>query len=114
MKCGRLFCRVCTELLCAKKSSEKNHVKSAKHEKSKAAFTEFRAKRQTLQDVLRRNAYSHPKGESLPLEIRLWRVQKLESFLAASIPLKRVNHNRYLFEMNLLVFLWSFNMKFSA
>ena len=49
-------------------------------------------KQQSIVDILRRNVLRvHPKGETLPNEIRLFRYDLVEACLKAGIPIVKIN-----------------------
>ena len=49
--------------------------------------------------MLKRNDHTtHGKGESLPTDMRAWRLEVLDAFLAAGILLKKVDRVRHLLE----------------
>ncbi|KAK3742871.1 hypothetical protein QZH41_007769 [Actinostola sp. cb2023] len=89
---GKLRCEACKETISKKSSTVKKHIQSAKHVKAKKAVLDSKKKDQSVLDLIRRNDQAkHPKGETLPLDMRLYRFELIECFLAAGIPLSKID-----------------------
>ena len=87
---GKLRCEACKETISKKSSTVKKHIQSAKHVKAKKAILDSKKKDQSVLDLIKRNDQAkHPKGETLPLDMRLYRFELVECFLAAGIPLSK-------------------------
>ena len=84
---GKLRCDACKETISKKKSTVKKHISSLKHVKAKKTILESKKK-----ELLRRNDQAkHPKGETLPHDMRLYRFDMIQSFLTAGIPLSKID-----------------------
>ena len=71
---GKLRCDACKETISKKKSTVKKHISSLKHVKAKKTILESKKKDQSVLELLRRNDQAkHPKGETLPHDMRLYR-----------------------------------------
>ena len=89
---GKLRCEACKETISKKSSTVKKHIQSAKHVKAKKAILDSKKKDQSVLDLIKRNDQAkHPKGETLPLDMRLYRFELVECFLAAGIPLSKID-----------------------
>ncbi len=98
---GRLFCGVCREVLCVKKSTIMYHIKSAKHIKSKEKLQINQVREGDIATALK--AYDkevHPCGEKLPEEVRVYRVKVVKVFLRAGVPMSKLEFFRDLLEEN--------------
>ena len=101
LESGRIFCKSCSEPLSAKKSTIASHVASKKHQKGKEQLERTRAHAQTLVQTLQQyDKKVHPVGERLPLDVRTWRMEVVEGFLSAGIPLYKIDGLRHLLERN--------------
>ena len=68
------------------------NIQSAKHVKAKKAILDSKKKDQSILDLIKRNDQAkHPKGETLSLDMRLYRFELVECFLAAGIPLSKID-----------------------
>ena len=68
------------------------HISSLKHVKAKKTLSESKKKDQSVLELLRRNDQAkHPKGETLPHDMRLYRFDLIQSFLTAGIPLSKID-----------------------
>lgn len=69
----------------------KKHISSLKHVMSKKTILERKKKDQSVLELLRRNDQAkHPKGETLPHDMRPYRFDLIQSFLTAGIPCLRL------------------------
>ena len=82
-----------------KKSTIKKHVESAKHKKSLSDIAKSKTESQTILECLqRRDKRENVAGSSLPVNMRLFRFEVVESFLRAGIPLAKLDVLRSLLE----------------
>ena len=96
---GYLFCSACRESVSLKKSIIKLHLNSQKHKTSKAKLLDKEAKQRSIAELLKQyDKEHHPKGESLPENVRVYRIIVVKSFLKAGIPLSKVDCMRDLLE----------------
>ena len=95
---GELFCGVCLEVLSQKKSSVKKHVDSKKHNHSVAKRKAEHKKQLCVSEALQKCDKQRLKGESLPMEQRVYRMQVTEHFLKAGLPLSKVDNLRPVLE----------------
>ena len=83
---------------CLKKSI-KLHLDSQKHKTSKGKLFAKEAKQRNIAELLKiYDKECHPKGETLPDNVRVYRVTLVKSFLKAGIPLLKVDCMHYLLE----------------
>ena len=92
---GKLFCNACRKEVNLKKSSVKNHIQSVKHKNGKDALTAEKTISKAIQQY---NSEVHPRGETLPMEQQIHRVEVVECFRRAAVPLSKVQHFRKLLE----------------
>ena len=84
---GRLFCSACREELALKKSSIESHVMSAKHQSKKKLRASTEAQESDLaQSLVKYNQEVHTKGETLPIDMQVYRVRVVTTFLRAAVP----------------------------
>ena len=96
---GNLFCSACREPVSLKKSIIKLHLDSQKYKNSKNKLLANKAKQRSIAESLRKyDEECHPKGETLPENVRVYRVTVVKSFLKAGIPLSNVDYMRDLLE----------------
>ena len=96
---GNLFCSACREPVSLKKSTIKLHLDSQKHKNSKNKLLANKAKQRSIAESLRKyDEECHPKGETLPENVRVYRVTVVKPFLKAGIPLSKVDCMRDLLE----------------
>ena len=96
---GNLFCSACREPVSLKKSIIKLHLDSQKHKNSRNKLLANKAKQRSIAESLRKyDEEGHPKGETLPENVRVYRVTVVKSFLKAGIPLSKVDCMRHLLE----------------
>ena len=87
----KLFCRACREELSVKTSVINNHIKSAKHKSSKVRLDKKQEKDVGIIEAMKEyDKDEHPKGETLPEQHRLYRVQVVRTFLRAGVPLAKL------------------------
>ena len=91
---GGLFCNGCKEILSSKKSILKNHLASKKHAAGKEKLKKTKKRDQTIEDSLRKE--KHNKDSMLPVEERAYRLQVVEEFLKAGIPIRKMDKLRTL------------------
>ena len=97
---SRLFCKACREELSLKKNIIVSHVSSAKHETGKDRLASKEAKERDIAKLLRKGDITHPVGETLPMDQRVYRVKVLKCFLRAAVPLAKMEYFRELLEEN--------------
>ena len=93
---GKLFCNGCKEILSSKKSILKNHIASKKHAAGKEKLKVTKKRDQTIEEALRKE--KHNKDSTLPVEERAYRLQVVEEFLKAGIPIRKMDKLRTLLE----------------
>lgn len=93
---GKLFCNGCKEILSSKKSILKNHFASKKHAAGKEKLKVTKKRDQTIEEALRKE--KHNKYSTLPVEERAYRLQVVEEFLKAGIPIRKMDKLRTLLE----------------
>ena len=87
VSCGKLFCSACREQVSLKKSVIKLHVDSQKHKNSKEKLHKKEATQRDIAGALKNyDSTCHPKGESLPEDVRVYRVSVVMAFLRAGVP----------------------------
>ena len=70
---GSLFCSACREPVSLKKSIIKLHLDSQKHKTSKGKLLAKKAKQRSIAESLRKyDEECHPKGETLPENVRVY------------------------------------------
>lgn len=95
----RLFCNACREPLALKKSVIDHHIASQKHLKGKEKVASREKRERDIVESLRLyDRTVHPVGETLPDEMRVYRVKVVTAMLKAGIPLSKVNVLRDLLE----------------
>ena len=88
---AKLRCDSCNEII-LKNSSIKKHFLSKKHLTGKKTIEASKIKQQSNVDILRGNdAKVHPKGETLPNEMRLFWYDLVETCLKAGIPIAKTD-----------------------
>ena len=98
---GKLRCSFCCEILSSKKIIVAEHCKSKKHAKSKAETAESKKRTQTIQNAFRKqDIEAHTVGETLPIDMRVWRMMVLQGFLSAGVPIRKIDQLRPLLETN--------------
>ena len=86
---GKLFCNGCKEILSSKKSILKNHLASKKHAADKEKLKMTKKRDQTIEEALRKARYIYIY--TLPVEERAYRLQVVEEFLKAGIPICKMD-----------------------
>ena len=96
---GKLFCHACREEIGLKKTIIQQHIMSKKHTSGKGRIQKKEAKERDIAESLKEydNEF-HPKGESLTMEHRVYRVKVVKSFLQAGVPLHKIDCFRELLE----------------
>jgi len=94
---GKLFCSGCRENICPKKSVQKIHISSKKHQNGKEKLKKSKLKDQTIIEAFRREGSS--KDSTLPVEECAYRLEVGE-FLKAGIPIGKIDMLRSLLEKN--------------
>ena len=88
---NRLRCDACKETISKKNNTVLKYIASGKHVQAKKVIELSKKKDQTLLEFLSKNdKATNPKGETLPHVMRVYRFDLVESFLAAGIPLTKV------------------------
>jgi hypothetical protein len=82
--------------LSSKKSILKNHLASKKHVAGKEKLKMTKKRDQTIEESLRKE--KHNKDSTLPVEERAYRLQVVEQFLKAGIPICKMDKLRTLLE----------------
>ena len=98
---GKLFCQACREELSTKRSVLKYHISSKKHQDRKKKREQKEVREIDIAQALKpwkHDTDSHPKGESLPMQHRVYRVKVMTAFLRAGIPLQKLGHFRDILE----------------
>ena len=89
----------CKETISKKKSTVKKNISSSKHVKAQKTILESKKKDQPVLELLRRNDQAkHPKGETLPHGMRLFRFDLIQSISTAGIPLSKIDYLRSFLE----------------
>jgi hypothetical protein len=77
----KLFCSACWEELSIKSSVVENHVRSLKHTTSKKNRDKNEAGEKEIAELLRlQDEVTHPKGETLPEDQRIFCVKVVTAF----------------------------------
>ena len=95
---GCLFCGACFEFVSTKMATIKSHLLTKKHLAGKERRRKDRLKEVSIKEALKRDSQIHKVGEMLPDEQRVFRLEVVESFLAAGIPLQKVDLLRHILE----------------
>ena len=96
---NRLRCDACKENISKKKNTVLKLIASGKHVQAKKVIELSKNKEQTLLQFLSKNdKANNPKSETLPHDMRVYRFDLVESFLAAGIPLTQVDSLRSFLE----------------
>ena len=94
----QLFCRACREELSLVSSVVSNHLKSAKHQAGKQRLA--RSECDIAEALAASDIDSHPVGETLPQDQRVYRIKVVMAFLQAGVPLNKLESSRELLEEN--------------
>ena len=99
---GKLFCSNCSEVLSSKKSIVGQHCGSLKHKRSKEEAKKSAKKVQTMAaDTLKcMDASQQSFGQTLPMDMRVWRMQILTRFMSAGIPVAKIDQLQPLLKSN--------------
>lgn len=96
-----LFCRACREELSLVSSVISNHLKSAKHQTGKQRLAKKEKEESDIAEALvSSDKESHPVGETLPPDQRVYRIKVVMAFLRAGVPLSKMISFRELLEEN--------------
>ena len=94
---GKLFCSACREEVSLKRSIISNHIASAKHKQSKTKLVRKERRERDIAGALAiYDGYTHPRGETLSTDQRVYRI----AFLKAGVPLTKLDHFRDILEEN--------------
>ena len=81
--------------------NEKQHYKSSKHQTGKKRLEGKDKDEREIADFLKSDDESnHPKGETLPLEQRVYRIKVVNVFLRSDVPLRKIQEFRSILEEN--------------
>ena len=75
-------------------------MSSAKHETGKDRLASKEVKERDIAKLLRKGDITHPVGETLSMDQRVYRVKVLKCFLRAAVPLAKMEYFRELLEEN--------------
>ena len=96
---SKLFCNACREELSLRRNIVSNHVASRKHKCSKEKLaSRDRRERDIAKHLEEHDVLTHPVGETLPMEQRVYRLKVVKTFLRAAVPLSKVDAFRDLLE----------------
>ena len=95
---GKLFCQACREEVSTKLSVLKGHVKTKKHADSVKRREAKEIRERDIAKSLKAHDKSHPRGETLPTDQRVYRVKVVTSFLRAGVPLSKLGCFRDILE----------------
>ena len=104
-----MFCNACKEILSSKKSILVAHCASRKHISGKEKLQKSKLRDQTIVEALK-GEKSHQKDSTLPLVERACRLEVVEEFLKAAIPISKIDNLRPLLEKNGYHLTRSFNL----
>jgi len=96
---GKVFCNACCEELTLWRNIVANHIGSNKHRSGKALKE---AQERDIAKCLKvHDDMSHPVGETLPMEQRVYRLKVRKTFLCAAVPLSKLDAFRDILEENM-------------
>ena len=88
---GKLFCKASRECFALKRNVVVNHIKCAKHLRSKEKLLEKEARERDLAQALQKHdAQTHCKGETLNEDTKVYRVKVVMALMQAGIPLAKL------------------------
>ena len=88
---GKIFCNTCREELSTKKCTIENHIFAAKHSAGKERLVRKEHRERDIAEAFRQYDYEvHPSGETLPEDVRIYRVNVLSTFLKAGVPINKI------------------------
>ena len=97
----QLFCRACREELSLISSVIHNHIKSAKHLAGKKRLSTTEKTEHDIAEALKASDQeTHPVGETLPQDQRIYCVKFVTAFLRDAIPLNKLDSLQDLLEEN--------------
>ena len=98
---GKLFCNACREELSLKKSVVELHIKSEKHIAGKERLNMKSKREKDIVEALHEyDKETHPVGETLPIDQRVYRVKVMSTFLRAGVPINKLDCFRGVLEEN--------------
>ena len=71
---SKLFCNACREELSLRRNIVSNHVASSKHKCSKEKLASRDRKERDIAKHLEEHVLTHPVGETLPMEQRVFKI----------------------------------------
>ena len=95
---GKLFCKACREELSTKLSILKGHIKTKKHADGVKRREAKEIRERDIARSLKAHDESHPRGETLPIDQRVYRVKVVTFFLRAGVPLSKLESFRDILE----------------
>ena len=95
---GKLFCQACREEVSTKLSVLKGHMKTKKHADSVKRREAKELRERDIARSLMAHDESHPRGETLPTDQRVYRVKVVTAFLRAGVPLSKLECFRDILE----------------
>ena len=96
---GKLLCNVCRETVSLKRSTVNNDIRSTKHTESKKKFQKGSTRDGDILQALKTyDDRVNPVGQTLPQELRLYRVKVVMTLLRAGIALSKLDILRDLLE----------------
>ena len=95
---GKLFCSACKERVSTKKSILKNHIISKKHNTGKGKLSKSKLRERSNFEVFQTSENKQVQDSTFPMNERALRVEVLEDFLKAGVPIYKVNKRRLLLE----------------
>ena len=89
---GKHFCNACHEKLCLWRNIVRNWLWSNKHKSSKERLTLKEARERDIAKCLTvHDDVSHPVGDTLPMEQRVYRLKVLTTFLCVAVLLSKLD-----------------------
>ena len=98
---GNLFCIVRCEELSLWKNIVANHIGSNKHKSGKEKLALKEAYRDVAECLKAHDNtnMSHPAGETLPMDQRVYRLKVLKTFVGVAVPLSKLDALRFCLEV---------------
>ena len=98
---NKLFCTVCRKEVSLKKSVITLHIKSGKHSQGKVHLQTKHMRERDISEAMKKyGEETHPVGETLSTEQRVYRVKVVSTFLRAGVPMSKIDSFRELLEEN--------------
>eukprot|EP00117_Sycon_ciliatum_P014757 scpid83935/ scgid14881/ len=89
---GRLFCSACRERIREKKSNVYAHVQSKKHTAAKQTRQGEKMREVSMTQALQKwDKEKRPVGETLPLQVRAYRLNVVRTLMKEAMPLKKAD-----------------------